>query len=61
MKVSIYPIAGGTVDVLVQATPGKGLSPVVLLGLTRENLKTEVGKIVADMRRPKVPAQPKPL
>lgn len=61
MKVSIYPLAGGVVDVLVQATPGKGLSPVVLQGLTRENLEAEVGKIVADMRRPRVPAQPKPL
>lgn len=58
MKVSVYAPVGGTMAVLVQATPGSGTPPVVLQGLTLENLKEEVSKVVVGMRGLRNPPSP---
>ena len=54
MKVSVYALEDGRMDVLVQATPGKGRAPVVVQDVTPEDVVTRVGKVVTEMRRPKV-------
>lgn len=58
MKVSVYPIEEGGFKVLVQASPGSGLAPVLVQGVTQENIKGKVLPVVAAMRRPK---RPKPV
>lgn len=53
MKVSVYVDEKGRLDVLVQASPGKGRSPVIVSDVTLENIVGMVGPIVTQMRRPK--------
>ena len=53
MKVSIYKEEAGGFSVLVQASPGKGRSPVVLTGITKENIQEKVLPAVEVARRPK--------
>lgn len=53
MKVSIYPREDGKVDILVQASPGKGRSPVVLAGVDRSALKAVLLPAVVAARGPK--------
>ncbi len=58
MKVSVYLGAEGMMDVLVQSSPGKGRSPVVLPAITPSNVVARVGPVVEEMRtrkRPKLP------
>lgn len=57
MKVSVYKEDEGRQSVLVQATPGSGLPPVVLPNVTRENLRELVLAEVTRMRSPRVPTQ----
>lgn len=53
MKVSVYKNEDGTMSVLVQASPGKGRSPVLLSGVTPENVVQMVRQVVDGMRLPK--------
>lgn len=53
MKVSVYKAEDGSMSVLVQASPGKGRPPVVLMGITPENVVAETLPVVEGMRRPK--------
>lgn len=57
MKVSVYKEDKGKQFVLVQATTGSGLPPVVLPNITKENLRELVFAEVTRMRRPKNPTQ----
>lgn len=52
MRVLVYKAKEGKQDVLVQPSLGQGKPPVLLKGLTRENLKQEVAKAVADATPP---------
>lgn len=53
MKVSVYRSEEGNLSVLVQASPGKGLAPVVLSDVTSDNVKERVKAAVDAMRGPK--------
>lgn len=53
MRVRVYKNEDGTTDVLVEASLGKGRPPVLLKGVTPENIKTQVLPVVTAMRRPK--------
>lgn len=53
MKVNIYKEPGGTFAIMVQASPGKGKPPVVVLGLAVRDVAGAVRPIVDEMRRPK--------
>lgn len=39
MKVSIYRLPDGTMDLMVEASPGSGKGPVLARGITQENVK----------------------
>lgn len=53
MKVSVYKGLEGAMSVLVQASPGAGRTPVVIEGITRENIQEKVLPVVVAMRLPK--------
>lgn len=57
MKVSVYRLDGGGLSVLVQASVGKGRAPVLLQGITPENVVEKVLPVVAAFRGPKKPRQ----
>ncbi|GAH45695.1 unnamed protein product [marine sediment metagenome] len=62
MKVSVYKLNEGGMSVLIQSTPGKGRSPVLLCGITPDNVVDQVLPVVRQMRRPKgVPLDPTSL
>ncbi len=50
MKVSIYKLPDGTMDALVEASPGNGKAPVVLRGVTPENVVGVVLPVVREMK-----------
>lgn len=51
MRVRVYVLEEGEMDVLVEASPGKGRSPILLKGITPENVVDQVGPVIEDMRR----------
>ena len=53
MKVSVYAREDGLMDVLLQASAGKGLPPVLVQGVTADNTVEKVGPAIDAMRRPK--------
>ncbi len=53
MRVRIYKLEDGRLDALVEASVGKGRAPVLLQGITPENVVAEVGPVIEAMRRPK--------
>lgn len=53
MKVSVYKDAKGELSALIQASPGKGRPPMLLRGITLENVKSRVLPVVEAMRKPK--------
>lgn len=53
MKVSVYKGEGGVMDVLVEASIGKGRPPLLIQGITQENVIDKVLPVVNAMRRPK--------
>lgn len=53
MRVSVYKEEAGGFSVLVQASPGKGRSPVLLNAITLKNIKEKVLPAVENARRPK--------
>lgn len=55
MKVSVYVLEDGGMSVLVQASPGSGLSPALVQEVTQENFKSKVLPVVTRMRRPPRP------
>lgn len=55
MKVSVYKEEGGAFSVLVQASPGKGRPPVLVVGVTAEEAKAEAVLLVDAMRGPRPP------
>lgn len=57
MKVSVYKLDGGGLAVLVQASPGKGKTPVLLQEITPENIKSRVGPLLVEMGRPRLRPQ----
>ena len=61
MKISIYKGREGVLSALVQASVGKGRPPVVLQGITRENVREKILPLVVKMRQPKEAEQTKPL
>lgn len=50
MKVSIYRLEGGRIDVMVEASPGNGKAPVVLQDVTMEGIRLRVGPVIAAQR-----------
>lgn len=60
MKVWVYRADEGPMTVLVQASPGKGKAPVVLGGITPQNVVEKVLPAVTAMRLPKPPQLPLP-
>lgn len=53
MRVRIYKDAEGSLSAFVEASPGKGRAPVLLLGVTPENVVAKVGPVIEAMRSPK--------
>lgn len=53
MRVSVYRLPEGKMSVLVEASTGRGLSPVMVEGVTSENVVHKVLPLVTQMRRPK--------
>lgn len=53
MRVSVYKLENGRQDVLVEASPGSGLAPVLIPNVTKEDIKSRVLPVVVEMRRPK--------
>lgn len=60
MKVSVYKSQEGALSVLVQASVGKGLAPIMIGGITLENLKGKVRPVIDAMRAGKKPISVKP-
>ena len=58
MKVSIYKHEDGKMSALVQASVGKGLPPVVIQGITPENVEEKIAATVAELRKPRAPRLP---
>lgn len=50
MRVSVYKLDDGRMDVLVEASPGSGKAPVVIQGVTQEDLVQRVGPVVDAQR-----------
>lgn len=57
MRVHIYKAADDTLSVFVQPSPGKGRPPVLLAGITSENVVQEVLPVVQELRKPKLPRE----
>jgi len=55
VKVSIYKLEDGDMAALVEATPGSRMSPVMVQGITPENVVSKVLPEVVALRRPKTP------
>lgn len=55
MKVSVYKEEGGTLALLVQASPGKGRVPVLVQGVVLEDVKATTLPLIEAMRAPKKP------
>lgn len=53
MKVTVYKLEDGRMSVLIESTPGKGRAPVLLQGITQENVSSAVLGVVTQLRRPK--------
>lgn len=53
MKVSVYKLEDGGVSVLVQASPGKGRSPVMVDGVTKANIREKVLPVITQLRAPR--------
>lgn len=54
MKVSVYKLPDGRMDVMVEASQGSGKSPVVIRGVTRGSLVGRVLPVIEAQRgRPK--------
>lgn len=57
MKVSVYKGLDGALSVLVQASVGKGLAPVMVGGITLKNFQGKVLPVIDAMRSAKKPNQ----
>lgn len=55
MKVSVYKDLGGGMTLMVQASPGKGRSPVVIGEVTHKNLREKLLPAIEAMRLPRGP------
>ncbi len=53
MRVSVYREDDGELSVLVQGSVGMGKVPVLLKGITAENIVERTSAVVVEMRRPK--------
>lgn len=47
MKVSVYKLPEGRIDIMVEAAPGHGKAPVVLQRVTKEDLVDRVLPVLA--------------
>lgn len=59
MKVSIYKLPEGRIDLMVEASTGHGKAPVVLLKITKDNLAAQLAPVLDALRgrRVKGPSQ----
>lgn len=55
MRVHVYKDAKGNLSAMVEPAPGKGKIPVVVQGITAENVVEVIAPILEEMRRPKAP------
>lgn len=46
MRVSVYRLPDGSMDVMVEASPGSGKSPVLVQGVTQDNVIEAVHPLV---------------
>lgn len=53
MKVSVYLSPDGSMDALVTATVGKGMSPVLVKDVTPENVVESIRPVIDKMRLPR--------
>lgn len=58
MRVSIYRVGDGRLDVMVEASPGNGKAPVVLQHITREDFVSRVSPVIDAQRGRRDTAQP---
>lgn len=50
MRVSVYKLDGGRIDVMVEASPGNGKAPVVLQNVTKTDIKERLAPVVEAQR-----------
>lgn len=55
MRVSVYKLPGGRMDVMVEASAGNGKAPVVVQDVKRGDLVDRVGSVVRAQRGRKKP------
>lgn len=53
MRVSVYLVVDEDYQVLVESTPGKGRAPVLIQGVTRQNVVDRVRPVIDQLRRPR--------
>ena len=59
MRVSVYALPGGRIDVMVEASLGNGKPPVVVQDVKRGEMASRVGPVItAQAGRKKVPGGP---
>ena len=50
MKVSVYKLPDGRIDIMVEAAVGHGKPPVVLQGITKETLASRLAPVLAGQK-----------
>lgn len=58
MRIRVYNEKGGTQALLFEPSTGRGLSPVLIKGVKREDVHSTVASTVQELRRPVSPALP---
>ncbi len=57
MRVSVYKLEGGRIDIMVEASVGHGKAPVVLQDIDREKLVEQILPVLAAQRGKRAPRQ----
>lgn len=57
MRVHVYKHDEGRMVAVIEPTPGKGRPPVLVPGITTENVREKVLPEIVAMRAPRVPRQ----
>lgn len=55
MRVHVYKDDKGNLSALIEPSPGRGRAPVLLQGITEENVVREVLPVVEGLRGPRLP------
>lgn len=59
MRISVYKLPDGRLDVMVEAAQGHGKPPVVLQRVTKESLRTDLPPVMEAQKGRRPPAEGK--